>query len=130
MVGYKVPLKGFSINNFMIRPLCSACKGNFAAVNYRVGSKTYYRKICSSCQRKGRRTKELPGWTKSGYKKKTVCERCGFVAKIVTQIFVFYLDGNLKNNNWVNLRSVCANCRIELNSSKITWRESPLVADY
>jgi len=127
---YKVPLKGFTINIDMQRPLCIQCQGNPAAVNYKLGAKTYYRKICASCARKGRRVKEMPGWTKSGYKKKLACERCNFKAKTANQIFVFYLDGNLKNNNWINLRSVCANCRIELNSSKTTWRESPLVADY
>ena len=114
----------------MNRPLCTLCKGNYAAINYRVADKIYYRKICAGCARKNKRSKEMPGWTKSGYKKKTVCERCGFKAKFAQQIFVYYLDGNLKNNTWSNLRSVCANCRIELNSSKTTWRESPLVADY
>ena len=43
---------------------------------------------------------------------------------------VFYIDGNLKHNDWSNLRSVCANCRIELNSAKTTWRESPLTPDF
>ena len=114
----------------MIRPLCNICHGNPAAINYVLNGKKYYRKICASCSRKGKRTKEMPGWTRNGYKKKLTCERCNFKAKYVTQIFVFYIDGNLKNNNWLNLRSVCANCRIELNSSKTTWRESPLVADY
>ena len=114
----------------MYRPLCVQCQGNPAAINYKIGSKIYYRKICASCSRKGRRVKEMPGWTKTGYKKKLICERCNFKAKTSNQIFVFYIDGNLKNNNWINLRSVCANCRIELNSNKTTWRESPLVADY
>lgn len=113
----------------MIRPLCTICKGNLAAVNYKKADKIYYRKFCASCARKGRRTKEMPSWTKTGYKKKLACERCGFVSKLSTQMFVFYLDGNLKNSNWINLRTVCANCRIELNSSKTTWRESPLIAD-
>ena len=114
----------------MNRPLCATCNGNPAAVNYKAGEKTYYRKICASCARKTKKTKELPGWTKTGYKKKLVCERCNFTARTPHQIFVFYIDGNLKNNTWSNLRSVCANCRIELNQSKTTWRESPLVADY
>lgn len=114
----------------MKRPLCTTCNGNWAAVNYRKGEKIYYRRICASCARKGKRVKEMPGWTKTGYKKKLVCERCNFTARIPHQIFVFYIDGNLKNNTWSNLRSVCANCRIELNQSKTTWRESPLVADY
>ncbi len=127
---YEVPLKGLSINMYMNRPLCTSCHGNFAAINYLLNGKTYFRKICASCSRKGRRTKELPNWTRNGYKKKLTCERCNFTAKHSSQIFVFYIDGNLKNTNWSNLRSVCANCRIELNSIKTTWRESPLVADY
>lgn len=126
----EVPLKGFWLNKSMYRPLCDLCKGNFAAINYRVADKIYYRKICASCSRKTKRSKEMPAWTKAGYKKKTVCEKCNFKAKFVQQIFVYYIDGNLKNNTWSNLRSVCANCRIELNSSKTTWRESPLIADY
>jgi len=128
--GYEVPLKGFTINIVMERPLCSTCRGNLAAVNYKVGDKTYYRKICAACSRKVRHTKEMPGWTKTGYKKKLLCERCNFKAKTPQQIFVYYIDGNLKNNTWTNLRCVCANCRIELNQGKTTWRESPLVADY
>lgn len=114
----------------MQRPLCSLCHGNLAAINYIKGKKIYYRKICAGCSRKNKKTREIAGWTRNGYKKKLVCERCNFKAKNSNQIFVFYLDGNLKNNSWVNLRSVCANCRIELNSSKTTWRESPLVPDY
>jgi protein-arginine kinase activator protein McsA len=114
----------------MKRPLCSRCHGNPAAVNYQKNNKTYYRKICASCSRKTTRNKEMPGWVKTGYKKKLTCERCNFAAKIPQQIFVFYIDGNLKNNNWINLRSVCANCRIDLNQAKTTWRESPLLPDF
>ena len=127
---YKVPLKGLLINMYMNRPLCAICHGNPAAINYLLNGKTYYRKICASCSRRGRHTKEQAGWTRNGYKKKLTCERCNFKAKNTNQIFVFYIDGNLKNNTWSNLRSVCANCRIELHSTKTTWRESPLVADY
>lgn len=114
----------------MERPLCSVCHGNFAAINYRAGDKIRYRKLCSSCSRKGKKVKETPGWIRAGYKKKLVCERCNFKAKLSRQMFVFHIDGNLKNNDWLNLRSVCANCRIEINDTKTTWRESPLIADY
>ena len=114
----------------MNRPLCTICHGNPAAINYYSGDKIRYRKLCSSCSRKGKRTRVLPGWVKAGYKKKTVCDRCGFKAKSINQIFVFHIDGNLKNNDWSNLRSVCANCRIDITNTKTTWRESPLVADY
>jgi len=114
----------------MNRPLCSLCHGNYAAINYKSGDKIRYRSVCSSCARKGKKTRTLPGWVKAGYKKKLVCERCSFKAKYSEQTFVYYIDGNLKNNSWSNLRSVCANCRIELHNSKTTWRESPMIADY
>lgn len=127
---YKVPLKGLAINTGMQRPLCSTCRGNPAAINYRSNNKVYYRKTCAPCARKLKHTKEMPAWTRTGYKKKLLCERCNFKAKLPQQIFVYYIDGNLKNNSWINLRCVCANCRIDLNNSKTTWRESPLTADY
>jgi protein-arginine kinase activator protein McsA len=114
----------------MSRPLCSVCKANPAAINYKSADKIRYRKICSSCARKGKKNKEMPAWVKAGYKKKLGCERCNFKAKFTNQIFVFHIDGNLKNNAWTNLRSVCANCRIELQHTTSTWRENPLIADY
>ena len=114
----------------MDRPLCTVCHGNPVAINYRTGDKLRYRKVCSSCSRKGKRSRTLPGWVKTGYKKKLVCDRCNFKAKAINQMFVFHIDGNLKNNDWTNLRSVCANCRIDIANSKTTWRESSLVADY
>lgn len=114
----------------MIRPLCNICHGNFAAINYHSNDKIRYRKLCASCLRKGKKNREIPAWVKAGYKKKLTCEKCSYKSKFANQIFVFYLDGNLKNNDWTNLRSVCANCRIELQSTKTTWRESTLIVDY
>ncbi len=122
--------KVYIINTSMTRPLCAICNGNPAAINYHAGDKIRYRKICASCARKGKRIRISPAWIKAGYKKKLVCDRCSFKAKSINQMFVFHIDGNLKNNDWSNLRSVCANCRIDLNNSKTTWRESPLVPDF
>ena len=123
--------KRSQINNDMYRPYCQACNENLSAINYVRKGVVYFRKLCTHCIRKKSKIKPVPpAWVKSGYKKKLVCERCSFIAKNPYQIFVYYIDGNLKNNNWTNLRSVCANCRIELNNSKTTWRESPLIADY
>lgn len=125
-----MPFERFIVNKTMHRPLCLACHGNPVAINYRSGTKIRYRKLCSSCNRKGKQIKTLPGWVKAGYKKRNHCEKCNFNAKFANQIFVFYIDGNLKNNDWTNLRSVCANCRIEVHNSKTTWKESPLIVDY
>ena len=113
------------------RDLCPTCRINPVAINYVRDGVTHYRNSCSSCIRKGKKLKpEPPAWVRSGYKKKPTCERCNFKFKLPEQSVVFHVDGNLKNNDWTNLRSVCANCRIELNNAKTTWRESPLVADY
>jgi hypothetical protein len=115
----------------MDRPLCIACHGNPVAINYRSGDKIRYRKVCAACSRKGKRGKaQAMAWQRAGYTKKTICDKCGFKAKKLTQMFVFYLDGNLKNNDWLNLKTVCANCRIEVNDSKTTWKESPLTPDF
>ena len=114
----------------MNRPLCSVCNGNPAAINYRSGDKIRYRKVCASCARKGKRARGLPAWVKYGYKKKPACEKCGFKCKIPQQMFVYYLDGNLKNNDWANLKTICANCSIDINSNKTTWKQSPLTPDF
>jgi hypothetical protein len=117
----------------MDRPLCATCHGNFVAINYKSGDKIRYRKVCDSCLRKGKKGKPTAmAWQRAGYSKKSACEKCNFKAKHQDQLFVFYIDGNLKNNNWSNLKTVCANCRIEIDKSKLktTWREGPLTADH
>lgn len=130
MGAYHALSKGLHINICMDRPLCAACNGNLVAINYYSGDKIRYRKVCDSCLRKGKKGKTpVPAWQRAGYTKKSVCERCNFKSKHQEQLYVFYLDGNLKNNDWLNLKTVCANCRIDIHKSKTTWRESPLIAD-
>ena len=72
----------------------------------------------------------VPGWARSGYTKKDKCERCNFKFKFLTQSRVFYLDGNLNNNDWTNLKTLCLNCQEEVFKSKLPWKPSPLVADF
>jgi hypothetical protein len=116
----------------LIRPLCSACNQQLAAINYKSGAKTYYRKLCDQCLRKGKTHKLAPpNWYKAGYRKRASCDKCGWRAKYIEkQMTVFYIDGNLKNNQTTNLRSVCLNCRVEIAASKLPWRESPLTPDF
>jgi hypothetical protein len=131
MVAYRSLSKGLYINNSMTRPLCIACHGNPVAINYRSGDKIRYRKVCASCARKGKRGKTpAAAWQRTGYTKKLACDKCGFKSKNSRQFFVYYIDGNLKNNDWANLKTVCANCRIDINDSRTTWRESPLTPDF
>lgn len=113
------------------RPLCPSCNHRPVAINCRIGKKTYYRKVCDVCSRKGTKKRiPPPAWHLAGYTKKQVCEKCGFKAKYPEQLGVFYLDGNLKNNNWLNLKTVCLNCATEVNKSKLPWRAAPLKPDF
>ena len=108
------------------RPICPSCNTRPVAINCYSGDKVYYRKMCDSCIRKGRKLKpKSPAWALSGYKKKPHCEKCGFVAKHVEQLNVFHIDGSLKNNDWVNLKTVCLNCTKEIDKSKLRWKPSP-----
>jgi hypothetical protein len=108
-----------------LRPLCSVCKQRPVAINYVKQDITYYRKKCDPCGRKEEKLKPKPAaWVKAGYKKKPHCEKCGFQAKLLDQLQVFHLDGNLKNTDWANLKTICANCAIEVYKSKLPWKPS------
>jgi hypothetical protein len=115
----------------MKRDICSYCQINLVAVNYKRDGKTYYRSRCSGCIRKNKKLKpQPPAWVRSGYKKTAKCEICQFQAKIpAKQLFVYHVDGNLKNNNWHNLKTVCANCRVEL-IGKVSWKPASIVPDF
>lgn len=108
-----------------LRLLCPTCNAKPVAINYIRNGITYYRSKCDSCARKVVKLKPKPAaWVKTGYKKKPHCEKCGFVAKLQEQLQVFHLDGNLKNTDWSNLKTVCANCAIEVYKSKLPWKPS------
>jgi hypothetical protein len=83
------------------------------------------------CLRRGVRTKPaIPAWAKSGYVKKPHCEKCSFKARYPEQLGVYYIDGNLKNNNHFNLKTICLNCTQEVQRSRLPWRQSPLTPDF
>ena len=115
----------------LTRELCPICLATPVAVNYIRDGITHYRNSCSTCIRKGKKLKAIPpAWAKSGYKKTLQCEICNFKARLPTkQLFVYHVDGNLKNNNWHNLKTVCANCRIEL-VGKVNWKPASIVPDF
>ena len=114
----------------MERPICEACKRNYAAVNYNKNSKTYYRKRCDNCIRKNRKIKSaVPRWQKQGYKKKLVCDRCNFRAKYNAQTLVYHMDGNLNNCNLNNLKTVCLNCSVEVMRLGMPWAIGDLTED-
>ena len=127
-----VPLGRFSHKYYMLkRDLCPVCHNNPVSINYIRDDVTHYRNTCSACNRKKKKLKPVPPpWVKSGYKKKPQCERCGFKMKHSEQSNVFYVDGNLKNNNWLNLKTVCLNCQQEVYKSRLAWKAGPIVPDF
>lgn len=122
----------YSVNKSMMkRPICKECNKNYCAVNYIRNNKTYYRRICNECgKNKIRKKKFVPGWVKSGYKKKQVCDYCGFKAIYSTQLTVYHIDGNLNNTDLLNLRTICLNCVEVVKRKEVNWKRGDLTVDY
>ena len=113
------------------RPICKKCNKNHTAINYKRGEVTHYRSICDECGRKKNKLKPRKNnWAKSGYKKKTTCDLCGFKSLFPTQITVFHIDGNLENVQQTNLRSICLNCIEVVKKKEVTWKRGDLEIDY
>ena len=114
-----------------IRPLCVNCKSKPRAYAYKKGNKIYWRKLCDACNRK-KAKKKIGGITalqRSGYRKKSKCELCGFKAQTQLQLDVLFVDGNLRNTNNTNLKTVCANCQRLSSVKRSGWKVGDLVAD-
>ena len=116
--------------NMKKRELCGVCNVNAQAVNYIKDGVYHYRSRCAACIRKGHKIKRVTGWQKSGYTKKPQCDKCGFKFKFPEQSAVFYVDGNLKNNAWVNLKTLCLNCVQEVYKSRLPWKPAEIVPDF
>lgn len=111
------------------RKICPACKKRPVAINYHRNGKTYYKDRCDCCRRANKRPLP-PSWVRSGYKKKEACEKCRFRFKHPEQAFVVHLDGNQDNADWANLKTICANCNIEITHSNLPWKPSKLTPDF
>ena len=85
---------------------------------------------CDECGKKTKKTRRIPLWEKAGYKKKAICDLCGFRALYPTQIVVFQIDGDLKNVKFTNLRSICLNCIEVVKHKEVTWKRGDLTVDY
>lgn len=114
-----------------IRPICHGCNRNACAINYKREGITHYRSMCDECGRKKHKLKpRKANWAKSGYKKKTTCDLCGFKSLFATQITVFHIDGDLENIALNNLRSICLNCVEVVKKKNVTWKRGDLEVDY
>jgi len=111
-----------------MRPLCR-CNLRPAAVNYKKNGKTYYRKQCDICISAKQIGFGIPNWVKSGYEKKSWCEKCGYKSSYDEQFNVFHIDGNLLNSKYTNLKTICANCQRILYKDNVEWKQGDLLPD-
>jgi hypothetical protein len=113
------------------RPLCKACNKRHAAVNYIKNGVKHYRSKCDDCGAKKKKQRpRTPNWEKSGYKKKAICDNCGFKSLYATQMIVYYIDGDLENNQKTNLRTICLNCTEVIKKKEVNWKRGDLTIDY
>jgi hypothetical protein len=111
-----------------MRGLCKTCQKNPVAINYYKKDKVFYRSQCDHCARGFRDNRPL--WKNIGYKKKLDCDRCGFKSPHAEVFNVFYVDGNLTNNQHSNLKTVCANCQRILHKTGVKWKQGDLRPDF
>ena len=113
------------------RPICPECKKYPLTVNYYRKGKPHYRSLCSNCNSAKKKSKELTSQLllKSGYTKKKVCDRCGFISKHSSQTKLIYLDNDKMNVSRENLRTFCLNCIAEIGSAPQN-KKNDLIADF
>jgi hypothetical protein len=114
-----------------MRPKCTRCKKQPAAVNYIRNDIKHYRKLCRLCIIEDKKNKELSNQllNKSGYIKKKTCDRCNFVSKHQSQLKITYLDGDKLNVSRSNLRTYCLNCIAEITAMPLS-KKTDLIPDY
>lgn len=114
-----------------MRPLCLSCNQRPRAIAYYRLGQVQYRRRCEYCIKRNKQLlTPVPRWQKSGYKKKSTCDRCGFKSKYSAQLIVYHVDGNLNNNNLRNLKTVCLNCTVDIKRSDVPWKPGDLEPDY
>ena len=111
-----------------MRDICNKCQKRPVAINYYKDEKPFYRSTCDHCSRN--RKDGIPMWKRAGYKKKAACDKCGFSSKYQEQFDVYFIDGDMTNCKYTNLKTVCANCQRILYKLKLTWRQGDLTPDF
>lgn len=104
------------------RPLCENCKVTLAKPNGKSkhGFQKWHR-YCSTCSKAAYNNK-------FGFllNKKNKCEKCGFVPEDKCQLDIVYKDGNIKNKEKSNMKTLCANCN-RLHKKKLRENKKKLL---
>lgn len=111
-----------------MRKLCKKCQKRPVAVNYYKEGKTFYRSVCDHCARG--RGDGNPLWALRGYTKKQVCDKCGLKSLHQEVFNVFFVDGDLTNCRYTNLKTICANCQRTLQKEGVKWKQGDLRPDF
>lgn len=111
-----------------VRRLCKKCNSRPVAVNYYKEGKAFYRSVCDHCSRN--RQEGNPLWALKGYTKKSACDKCGFKSQNPEVFNVYFVDGDLTNCRYTNLKTVCANCQRVLQREGIKWKQGDLRPDF
>lgn len=118
------------VSKYTMRPLCTQCNAQPCAHNYTRDGVQHYRRYCESCRRRRQKLPpQKPLWQSGGYKKKTVCDLCGFHALYPGQTTVYHINGNLRDVAHSNLRTVCLNCIEVVKRREVNWRRGDLQVD-
>jgi|GEM_PF-1530746 len=117
------------VGKINMRPLC-ICNQRPAAINYKKGDKTFYRKKCDICLKKKTVGYGIPKYVLAGYKKRNYCEKCKFTSQHEEQFNVYHLDGNLDNCRPNNLKTICANCQRLVQKEGFKWKQGDLRPDF
>lgn len=104
------------------RPLCKHCRVSLAKPNGKSkhGFQKWH-KYCASCAKAAYNSK-------FGYllHKKNKCEKCGFIPEDKCQLDVVYKNGDKKNKDKSNLKTLCANCN-RLHTKKMKEKKKSIL---
>jgi len=113
-----------------MRPMCKVCENRAAAVAYHKYGRIYYRSRCGHCAARGKKPRAaVPRWQSAGYRKKAACDRCGFQARHASQLMVYHVNGDLRDSELRNLKTVCLNCAVLITRQDLPWRRGDLEPD-
>lgn len=70
------------------------------------------------------------GWVRAGYKKKSKCERCGIPLYDPGVCEVHYVNGDITDNHFFNLRTICIICDYYIKHNIKKFNPDDLTPDF